>query len=85
MYRKLLAFFREVIFLSLIGMILRRESRNQFYFWNINSNMTEVVVQKRWISHFCYAVFGLFRVNNEIIEAPMWIPEPAGNFILITI
>ena len=30
---------------------------------------------------FCYAVFGLSRVKDDIVEAPGWVLEPAGNFI----
>ena len=33
-------------------MILRQKSRNQFYSWYWNSNMTAVVAQKSWISLF---------------------------------
>ena len=33
-------------------MILRQKARNQFYSWYWNSNMTEVVAQKSWLSPF---------------------------------
>ena len=33
-------------------MILRQKSRDKFYSWYWNSNMTEVVAQKSWLSHF---------------------------------
>ena len=52
MYRKLMTFFREFIFQSLIRMILRQKALDQFYSWYINSNTTEVVAQKSWLSHF---------------------------------
>ena len=51
-YRKLMAFFREVIFYNLIRMILRQKSRNQFYSWYWNPNMNAVVAQKNWLSPF---------------------------------
>ena len=66
-------------------MILSQKSRDQFYSWYVKSNIPEVVVQKGWLSPFCYALFGLSRVNDDIIEAPIWVLEPAGNFIWITI
>ena len=50
-------------------MILRKKAHNQFYSWNVNSNMTEVVVQKKMSLTFCYALFGLSRVTDDIIEA----------------
>ena len=62
-------------------MILRQKARDQFYSWYVNSNMTEFVVQKKLALTFCYAVFGLSRVNDDIIEAPRWVLEPAGGFI----
>ena len=34
---------------------------------------------------FCYAVFGISRVNDDIIEAPIWKLESAGNFMYIKI
>ena len=43
--------------------------------------MTEVVVKKNWLSPFVYVVFGLSRVIDDIIEAPIWILETVGNFI----
>ena len=52
MYRKIMAFFREVIFQILIRIILRQKACNQFYSWYWNSKMTAVVEKKSWLSPF---------------------------------
>ena len=47
--------------------------------------MIEVVAPKKLAITFCYVVFGLYRVNDNITEAPKLVLESAGNFIQITI
>ena len=46
MYHKLTAFFVDVMKYIIIRVILRQKDCDQFYSWYVNSNMTEVVVQK---------------------------------------
>ena len=46
MYRKVMALFKEVIFYSLIRIILRQKYRNQFYYWYWNLSTTALVGKK---------------------------------------
>ena len=62
-------------------MILRQKARNQFLFLVLKLKHDCSYRAKKLALTFCYAVFGLSKVNDDIIEAQIRVLESAGNYI----